>query len=108
MSINEDGSAAANPALLDLKSTNKGLLIPRMSSSQRKDITGAAAGLLVFDLDKSTIYLFDGQKWQAMLFTGSDAVNPPISRTASDATAGDIFGVGVTGKAMFFFAVPLR
>ena len=67
-----------------------------MSTAQRNAIAGPAAGLLVFDLDKSTIYLFDGQKWQPMLFTNSDASNPPIGRSAADGSASDKFGISVS------------
>ncbi|MEP7106746.1 MAG: FG-GAP repeat protein [Ferruginibacter sp.] len=94
--INESGIAPHPSALLDIKSTAKGLLIPRMSTAQRKAIPGPAAGLLVFDLDKSTIYLFDGEKWQAMLFSNSGANNPPIGRSASDGSASDRFGISVS------------
>ncbi|MEO6718805.1 MAG: FG-GAP repeat protein [Ferruginibacter sp.] len=94
--INEDASAPNPSALVDIKSISKGLLIPRMSTAQRKAIASPAAGLLVFDLDKSTIYLFDGQKWQPMLFANSDLNNPSIARAASDGTAGDKFGVSVS------------
>jgi hypothetical protein len=96
IAINNDGSTPNPSAILDIKSTSKGLLMPRMSTSQRNAVTGAAAGLLVFDLDKSTIYLYDGQKWQAMLFTSSDAANPPIARSAADGAAGDKLGISVS------------
>ncbi len=96
VAINNDASLPNPSAVLDVKSSSKGLLIPRMSTVQRKAITGAAAGLLVFDLDKSTIYLYDGQKWQAMLFTSTDAVIPPVGRAASDGAAGDKFGISVS------------
>ena len=96
VAINNDASLPNPSAVLDVKSSSKGLLIPRMSTAQRKAIAGAVAGLLVFDLDKSTIYLYDGQKWQAMLFTSSDAVNPPIARASSDGAAGDKFGISVS------------
>ncbi len=96
VAINTDGAAPKPSAMLDVQSNSKGLLIPRMSTAERKAIATPAAGLLVFDLDKSTIYLFDGQKWQAMLFTNSDAVNPPIARSASDGSSADKFGTSVS------------
>jgi FG-GAP repeat len=98
-SVGINNNTPHTSAVLDAQSTDKGLLIPRMSTAQRNAIAGAAAGLLVFDLDKSTIYLYDGQKWQAMLFTNSDAANPPISRSVSDGLAGDKLGIsaGISG-----------
>jgi hypothetical protein len=47
--INTDGSTPNPSALLDVKSTDKGLLIPRMSTAQRTAITSPATGLMVFD-----------------------------------------------------------
>lgn len=96
VSINQAGTAPHTSAMLDVSSATKGLLIPRMSTAERKAIATPAAGLLVYDLDKSTIYLFDGQKWQAMLFTNSDETNPPVTRSASDGAAGDKLGTCVS------------
>lgn len=94
--INQSGTPPDPSALLDVNSTTKGVLITRMTTTQRNAITLPAAGLLVFDLDKSTIYLFDGQKWQPMLFANSDINNPPISRSTSDGSASDKFGISVS------------
>ncbi len=38
VAINTDGSAANTSAILDIKSTTRGLLLPRMSMTQRNDI----------------------------------------------------------------------
>lgn len=93
--INQAAVPPHPSAMLDVNSTTKGLLIPRMTTTQRKAIASPAAGLLVFDLDKSSVYLFDGEKWQAMLFSGSEASNPPVSRLTTDGAAGDKAGVSV-------------
>lgn len=51
VAINNDGSAPDAKAMLDIKSTNKGLLIPRMSAFQRTSMTNVPLGLLVFQTD---------------------------------------------------------
>ncbi|MFN3875997.1 MAG: hypothetical protein ACK4L7_08825 [Flavobacteriales bacterium] len=38
-------------AILDLQSTTKGMLVPRMTTLQREDIVDPAPGLLVYDTD---------------------------------------------------------
>lgn len=53
-------------ALLDLTSTNKGLLMPRMTTAQRTAIASPATGLLVFDVSLNAFYFFDGTIWQPM------------------------------------------
>jgi hypothetical protein len=50
-------------AALDISSNNKGMLVPRMNSGQRKLIANPATGLLVFDTDKGCIYMYDGNQW---------------------------------------------
>jgi hypothetical protein len=49
--INDDGSMPNNSAMLDVKSTNKGLLIPRMTEAQRTAIALPANGLTVYQTD---------------------------------------------------------
>jgi trimeric autotransporter adhesin len=51
VAINEDGSTPHPSAILDIKSGNKGILIPRMSTAQRQSIIvpKTAKGLLVYD-----------------------------------------------------------
>jgi hypothetical protein len=53
VSINEDGSAPDSSALLDISSTSQGLLIPRMTESQRDLISNPATGLLIFQTDNT-------------------------------------------------------
>jgi len=48
-SVNADGSAPDPSAQLDVKSTGKGMLVPRMTTAQRTAITSPATSLLVFD-----------------------------------------------------------
>jgi microcystin-dependent protein len=49
---------------LDIKSTTKGLLIPRMTQAQRTLITNAATGLMVFQTDQTTgVYYWAGSAW---------------------------------------------
>jgi hypothetical protein len=51
-------------AILDIQSTNKGVLLPAMTLAQRNSIINPAMGLLVFQTD-STIgfYYFNGTNW---------------------------------------------
>jgi len=63
--INTDGSTANNSALLDIKSTTKGLLIPRMNKTQRNAIATPANGLLIYQNapDSTGFYFYDGSAW---------------------------------------------
>jgi hypothetical protein len=45
-------------SMLDIQSTTKGMLIPRMDSSQRTSISSPANGLLVFDTDTQSFWFY--------------------------------------------------
>ncbi len=51
-------------ALWDMVATDKGILIPRMTSAQRTAIAAPATGLLVYDLTLNKFMYFDGAVWQ--------------------------------------------
>lgn len=65
--INTDGSAANASALLDVKSSIKGVLIPRLSTTQRTSILSPAEGLLVYDSTANSFWVFDGTTWQEIV-----------------------------------------
>jgi hypothetical protein len=63
-----------NSAILDLSSSNKGFLLPRMSETQRLEIKSPAQGLQVFQTDaKSGLYIFDGSAWSVATSANSTA-----------------------------------
>ncbi|MBK9336155.1 MAG: hypothetical protein IPM98_06045 [Lewinellaceae bacterium] len=63
ISINTDGSNPDPSAILDVKSSDKGVLVPRMSTAQRTGIGAPAAGLLVFDTGTGSFWLYNGAAW---------------------------------------------
>ncbi|RYE12711.1 MAG: hypothetical protein EOP51_31075, partial [Sphingobacteriales bacterium] len=82
-------------AALDVSASNKGMLIPRVSTEQRKAIANPAMGLLVFDTDKATVMFFDGSNWRAMSFSDENKTEPQ-SRTAAEPTTYAGFGTKVS------------
>ncbi len=50
-------------AVLDMTSTTQGVLIPRMTTTQREAITTPAIGLQVYDTDTSSIWSYNGASW---------------------------------------------
>lgn len=63
VAINNDGSLPNASAILDIKSTTKGLLMPRMTTAQRNVIITPAEGLKVFDTDTKTFWFYNGTGW---------------------------------------------
>ncbi len=54
---------ADTSAMLDVKSTTKGMLVPRVTTTQRNNIYQPATGLLVFDTDSSSFFFYNGFGW---------------------------------------------
>ena len=69
-----------------------------MSTSQRKSITTPAPGLLVYDIDKKTIFLFDGTQWLPMMVAtnGTNTIPETIIPTQVQEQAGS--SVDVSGN----------
>ncbi len=57
--INSDGSGPDNSAMLEVKSTTKGLLIPSMTAVQRAAIASPATGLLVFQTNGAAGFYYN-------------------------------------------------
>ena len=58
------GTSTPDPSsILDITSTNSGLLIPRMTTVQRNGITAPAPGLLVYLTDAGTFSFYSGSAW---------------------------------------------
>ncbi len=77
-------------AILDVQSSDKGLLIPRLTSKQINAIALPAKGLLVFqtDTEKSGFYFYDGEKWS------------PLKESKENSIAtGDVNGWSLSGNA---------
>ena len=62
VAINTDGSSADASAMLEVKSTTKGMLVPRVTNAQMNSITEPANSLLVFNTDSKTFCFFDNSK----------------------------------------------
>lgn len=58
LAINTDGSNSDASALLDVKSTAKGMLVPRMTTAQMNAIVTPANGLLIYNSTTLTYWVF--------------------------------------------------
>ncbi len=101
-------TAPAPTSLLDLTSTDKGLLIPRMTGAQRAAITNPANGLLVYQTDSygapvttPGFYVyelgFSGGSWKRLARKDEIPVVPPATwtTTGNDQYNNNSGGVGV-------------
>ena len=92
VAINNDGSTADPSAILDLKSTNQGVLVPRLTQTQRTAIATPATGLMVYQTDGTAgFYFYNGTAWTTLNGTnGSNGTNGqgvPTGGTANQVLA---------------------
>lgn len=80
--INTDGSSPDASALLDIKSSDKGILLPRISLTDITNpspVTSPATGLLVYNTNPSVLggsgtgfYYWDGSQWVKLDISGAN------------------------------------
>jgi hypothetical protein len=80
-----DDTVGAASAVLDLKSSTKGFLPPRMSEIQRTSINNPAEGLIVYQTDGAEgLYYFKDSSWSLInTLAGSGTLNP-VLKTVND------------------------
>jgi hypothetical protein len=88
IAVNTNGAVAEASAMLDISSTSKGFLPPRMTTIQRTGIPAPANGLMVFDTDTKSYWYFS-ITWKE-IGNGSGFLLP-YSGSSSD--AGKMFSV---------------
>lgn len=67
-------------SILELKSTNRGFLPPRMTTSERDDINGGifAEGLIIFNEDINCIEFYNGDDWISLCNSVSETPPPNL------------------------------
>lgn len=99
LAVNNSSATADASAMLDVSSTTKGVLIPRMTTVQKTAITSPATGLVVYDTDLGQFFFYNGTAWTAIP-TGANANNywTLLSGNIYNNTGTNV-GIGVTGPA---------
>ncbi|MEM6699801.1 MAG: hypothetical protein AAF599_15470, partial [Bacteroidota bacterium] len=75
VAINENNNNPDASAMLDVSSTDKGILIPRMESTARENISNPAKGLMVFDSTTNSFWYYS-EMWQEIggAFTSENGI----------------------------------
>jgi uncharacterized protein (TIGR02145 family) len=62
--INSDGSEPDSRAILDIKSNNKGVLLPRLTDVERNSLSdNIPEGMLIFNITSHTLQIFYNKTW---------------------------------------------
>ncbi len=109
----QKGIGTNNPepsSVLDLTSTTKGLLIPRMTTLQRINLPSPAEGLQVYDINTHTHWFYNGSIWtESNLWAKSGTtISPALSGddlllntgstlSIADMTQGSVPFIGASG-----------
>ena len=64
--INADGSTADASAMLDVSSTTKGFLPPRMTTTERNAIGTPATGLVIFNTTTNVLEVKSSTGWTSL------------------------------------------
>ncbi len=94
VSINTDNSSPDASAILDLKSSSKGMLAPRMSTSQRTMIASPATGLLVYDTDTQSFWFRNSSAWEEL----PSPKTAFVFSTGTSTSANDYIGEGTSSS----------
>ena len=78
-------------AILDITSTDRGLLIPRMSKIQRLSIPSPAAGLLVYQTDGKVGFYYYNGTWILLSVSKLDDLSDAKSDTDGSENGSSVF-----------------
>jgi uncharacterized protein (TIGR02145 family) len=76
--INADGSAANASAMLDVSSTTKGFLPPRMNTTERDLIASPATGLVIFNTTTNGLEIKSSSGWISLKASSDSVFLPTI------------------------------
>jgi hypothetical protein len=94
-------STRSSSASLEVQSTTKGFLLPRMTTSQKDAITSPATGLQVFDTTLNQINVYNGTSWVGV---GSSTIPAVATVTA---TSGNIPAINLQSFPTGIFEVDM-
>ncbi|NTW32584.1 MAG: LamG domain-containing protein [Bacteroidetes bacterium] len=102
VAINTTGNAANDKALLDINasgmSTKGGLLIPRMTTSERDAITATTTppdpeSLLIYNTDCHNFQYYDGTQWVSLNTNPNNTLGTPGAITGSNSVCANQAGI---------------
>ena len=106
--INADHSTPDPSSILDIKSTSKGILLPRMNTQQRNLIVNPAVALMIYNTDCNDLQIYDGTGWLPL--ANSNRIDLGIiygDTTPCAHAAGEIYAVNlVEGLSGYCWSVP--
>ncbi|NTW33924.1 MAG: hypothetical protein HGB12_15130, partial [Bacteroidetes bacterium] len=113
-SINSNGNPADTSAMLDVSSTTQGVLLPRMTTSQRNAINLPATGLIIYNIDCNSFNYNAGTpsapNWLPL--NAIDLLATPETISGSSDVCSNLSGVTysiipVSGATLYNWSLPV-
>ncbi len=101
--INETGAMPDSSAILDIASTVRGILIPRMSTVQRDAIVRPANGLQIYNTTNNSIDIYQNTRW-GHLNSGHIAANIIYVDSLGDLPSPSGGGITLDGSKLYIFS----
>ena len=99
------GITINNSAILNVQSTTKGFLPPRMTTTQKNAIASPATGLQVFDITMNAMCEYNGTAWR-VVSAGKQTINATTGATTIDLSAGNVADVTLTLSTVITLTNP--
>lgn len=99
VAVTTDGTLPDNSALLDIKSSSTGLLLPRLSTEERNQVPTPAAGLIIYNTTTNHINYFSGTRWCQVEVTFTSA-STGVLKTGGGVALSGVPGYEPEGSAM--------
>jgi hypothetical protein len=84
VSVNSSGNPPHEDAMLDVSSSTKGFLPPRMTTAERDAILTPPAGLMIYNLDTDCANMFNGTFWMALCGECQPTVGVPTLQASTN------------------------
>lgn len=90
-------------ALLELRATDKGLLLPRLTSTQRDNITNPAQSLLIFNISTNCFETFLNGQWHSIWCDPCFSFSMNVSASSDTICEGDNAVLSATGASSYIW-----
>ena len=84
-------------SMLDVVSTSKGMLVPRMTTVQMNAVPSPANGLIIYNTDSSCFCYYNSTAWKSLCNAGATGANGATGPTGPTGSAGSNGAAGATG-----------
>ena len=76
VAVSTDGSTPHASAMLEVKTTNRGFLLPRLTDAQKNAISSPATGLMIYETTSNAIWVYNSSAWVQMGSGGGGGTSP--------------------------------